>query len=88
MFVVFHKLASRPSSVVGEGSLSSLQTAAKVASRCVEMMGGVGFIKSTGVEKFYRDAKIGRYMYLDLFLPNCMLLNLTHICANACKSML
>ena len=32
-----------------------------VAGRCVEMMGGVGFIKDYPVEKFYRDAKIGKY---------------------------
>jgi alkylation response protein AidB-like acyl-CoA dehydrogenase len=25
------------------------------------MMGGVGFIKDYPVEKFYRDAKIGKY---------------------------
>ena len=36
-----------------------LQVAAKVTSRCVEMMGGVGFTKSFPVEKFYRDSKIG-----------------------------
>ena len=32
-----------------------------VTGRCVEMMGGVGFIKDYPVEKFYRDAKIGKY---------------------------
>ena len=31
-----------------------------VAGRCIEMMGGVGFIKDYPVEKFYRDAKIGK----------------------------
>ena len=31
-----------------------------MGSRCVEMMGGVGFIKDYPVEKFYRDSKIGR----------------------------
>lgn len=32
----------------------------KVASQAVEIFGGLGFMKSCPVEKFYRDAKIGR----------------------------
>ena len=36
------------------------QVANRVAGRCIEMMGGVGFIKDYSVEKFYRDAKIGK----------------------------
>jgi len=39
--------------------LFSSQVAERVASRCVELMGGVGFTKDYGVEKLYRDAKIG-----------------------------
>ena len=35
------------------------QVAERVASRCVELLGGVGFTKSFGVEKLYRGAKIG-----------------------------
>ena len=35
------------------------QVAEKTASKCVELMGGVGFTKGYGVEKLYRDAKIG-----------------------------
>ena len=35
------------------------QVANRVTSRCVEMMGGVGFTKEFPVEKFYRDSKIG-----------------------------
>jgi butyryl-CoA dehydrogenase/short/branched chain acyl-CoA dehydrogenase len=31
-----------------------------VASRAVEIFGGVGFTKDYPVEKLYRDAKIGR----------------------------
>jgi alkylation response protein AidB-like acyl-CoA dehydrogenase len=34
--------------------------AEEVASLCVELLGGYGFIKEYPVEKFYRDAKIGR----------------------------
>ena len=36
------------------------QIAERVASRAVEVMGGVGFTKDYPVEKLYRDAKIGR----------------------------
>jgi butyryl-CoA dehydrogenase/short/branched chain acyl-CoA dehydrogenase len=36
------------------------QVAENVASRAVEIFGGVGFTKDYPVEKFYRDAKIGR----------------------------
>jgi len=36
------------------------QVGERVASRAVEVLGGVGFTKEYRVEKFYRDAKIGR----------------------------
>jgi butyryl-CoA dehydrogenase/short/branched chain acyl-CoA dehydrogenase len=36
------------------------QIAERVASRAVEVLGGVGFTKDYPVEKLYRDAKIGR----------------------------
>jgi short/branched chain acyl-CoA dehydrogenase len=36
------------------------QAAERVASRAVEVLGGVGFTKDYPVEKLYRDAKIGR----------------------------
>ena len=39
--------------------LYSSQIAEKVASKCVEFHGGVGFTKEFPAEKFYRDAKIG-----------------------------
>ena len=38
----------------------SSQIAESVASRAVEVLGGVGFTKDYPVEKLYRDAKIGR----------------------------
>lgn len=38
----------------------SSEVANRVTSRCVEMMGGVGFTKEFPVEKFYRDSKIGQ----------------------------
>jgi short-chain 2-methylacyl-CoA dehydrogenase len=40
--------------------LYSSQVAERVASQCVNMLGGVGFTKEFPVEKFYRDAKIGQ----------------------------
>ncbi|KAI8332554.1 acyl-CoA dehydrogenase/oxidase [Chlamydoabsidia padenii] len=39
--------------------LYSSQIAEKAASKAIEWCGGVGFTKELGVEKFYRDAKIG-----------------------------
>ena len=39
--------------------LFSSQVAEKTASKAIEWMGGVGFMKEYGVERFYRDAKIG-----------------------------
>ena len=38
----------------------SSEMAERVASRAVEVLGGVGFTKDYPVEKLYRDAKIGR----------------------------
>jgi short/branched chain acyl-CoA dehydrogenase len=39
--------------------LYSSNVATKVTSKCVELMGGVGFTKEYPQEKFYRDCKIG-----------------------------
>jgi short/branched chain acyl-CoA dehydrogenase len=36
-----------------------LQVATKVTSKCVELLGGVGFTRDFPVEKYYRDCKIG-----------------------------
>ncbi|HEY7494734.1 MAG TPA: acyl-CoA dehydrogenase [Candidatus Tectomicrobia bacterium] len=36
------------------------QVAERVASKAVEIFGGVGFTKDAAVEKFFRDAKIGK----------------------------
>lgn len=35
------------------------EVATRVTSKCVELLGGVGFTKDMPVEKFYRDCKIG-----------------------------
>ena len=36
------------------------QVAERVASQAVEVFGGYGFVKDYPVEKYYRDAKIGK----------------------------
>lgn len=40
--------------------LISSEKAESVTSMCVNLLGGVGFTKDLGVEKYYRDAKIGQ----------------------------
>lgn len=53
-------------SLVPEGDCTvyaSNQVASQVTSRCVEMLGGVGFTKEFPTEKFYRDSKIGKWSY-------------------------
>jgi len=40
--------------------LVSSEAAERVTSTCVNLLGGVGFTKDLGVEKYYRDAKIGQ----------------------------
>ena len=39
--------------------LHASQTAQKVASTCIDLVGGVGFTKDFPQEKYYRDSKIG-----------------------------
>lgn len=49
-------------SFVKEAAMAKLyasQVAERVASKSIEWMGGVGFVKEYPVEKFYRDCKIG-----------------------------
>ena len=36
------------------------QVAERVASQCVEIFGGNGFVRDYPAEKFFRDAKIGK----------------------------
>lgn len=47
---------------IAEAAMAKLYSslvAGRVSSACVNMAGGVGYTKEFGVEKFYRDAKIG-----------------------------
>lgn len=40
--------------------LMASEVAERVTSLAIEFLGGVGFIKEYPVEKFFRDAKIGK----------------------------
>ena len=47
---------------VKEASMAKLyasRVAELTASRCIEWMGGVGFTRDAGIEKYFRDCKIG-----------------------------
>lgn len=44
-----------------------------MASRCVEMLGGVGFVADFPVEKFYRDSKIGMLLFC-LIIKNLIII--------------
>ena len=48
---------------VREAAMTKLfasQTAERVASQCVEVFGGNGFVRDYPAEKYYRDAKVGK----------------------------
>ena len=47
--------------------LISSEIAERVASICVNLLGGVGFTKSFPVEKFYRDAKVFKICFTIFF---------------------
>jgi len=40
--------------------LYASQCAERVASKAIELAGGMGFVKDLGIEKFYRDCKVGQ----------------------------
>jgi len=50
------------------------QVAALTTSKCIELMGGVGFSKQYPVEKFYRDCKIGQYGVTAVLFVVCDIL--------------
>lgn len=57
------RLKDAGQSYVREAAMCKLfasQVAESVASRCVEIFGGNGFVRDYPAEKFYRDAKIGK----------------------------
>jgi short/branched chain acyl-CoA dehydrogenase len=54
------KMAGQP--FVREAAMAKLfasQVAERTASKAVEWMGGMGFVRESGAEKFFRDSKIG-----------------------------
>lgn len=54
------KMAGQP--FVKEAAMAKLyasQVAERVSSKAIEWMGGMGFVKETGAEKYFRDSKIG-----------------------------
>uniref|UniRef100_A0AC35UGK8 Short/branched chain specific acyl-CoA dehydrogenase, mitochondrial n=1 Tax=Rhabditophanes sp. KR3021 TaxID=114890 RepID=A0AC35UGK8_9BILA len=56
------RLYEQGHSIIKEASMAKLfasKMATNATSKCVEMMGGVGFSKEFPVEKLYRDCKIG-----------------------------
>ncbi len=53
------------------------QVAERVASLAVEILGGAGFVRDYPVEKFYRDAKIGKIYEGTSFMQLAMIAKLT-----------
>ena len=57
------RLKDAGQSYVREAAMTKLfasQVAERVASQCVEVFGGNGFVRDYPVEKYYRDAKVGK----------------------------
>ncbi|XP_014487517.1 PREDICTED: short/branched chain specific acyl-CoA dehydrogenase, mitochondrial-like [Dinoponera quadriceps] len=56
------RLVESKKDVMKEASMAKLlasETAGRVTSKCIDLMGGVGFTKDFPQEKYFRDAKIG-----------------------------
>jgi len=57
------RLKDAGQSYVREGAMTKLfasQVAERVASQCVEVFGGNGFVRDYPAEKYFRDAKVGK----------------------------
>ena len=57
------RLKDAGQSYVREAAMTKLfasQVAERVASQCVEIFGGNGFVREYPAEKYYRDAKVGK----------------------------
>lgn len=62
--LVYHaaRLKEQGQSFIKEAAMAKLYTsrvAEKASSRCIEWMGGLGFIREVPIEKYFRDCKIG-----------------------------
>jgi len=44
-----------------------VQVACESTSKCIEWLGGVGFTKAFVAEKYYRDCKVGQWLFLHVF---------------------
>ena len=56
------RLKDSGSPFVKEAAMAKLhasRVAERTASKCIEMLGGIGFTKHLMAEKFFRDSKIG-----------------------------
>ncbi|MCL4126575.1 UNVERIFIED_CONTAM: hypothetical protein GTU68_056756 [Idotea baltica] len=56
------RLKEAGQSYIKEASMAKLyssEVASSVTSKCIELMGGIGFTRNVPIEKFYRDCKIG-----------------------------
>ena len=57
------RLKSKGQPFVKEAAMAKLiasEVAERVSSQCCNLMGGLGFVKEGGVEKYWRDCKIGQ----------------------------
>eukprot|EP01088_Endostelium_zonatum_P014534 TRINITY_DN3232_c0_g1_i1.p1 TRINITY_DN3232_c0_g1~~TRINITY_DN3232_c0_g1_i1.p1 ORF type:complete len:471 (+),score=144.01 TRINITY_DN3232_c0_g1_i1:98-1510(+) len=57
------RLKARGEPFVKEAAMAKLvasETAERVSSECCNLMGGLGFVREGGVEKYWRDCKIGQ----------------------------
>jgi alkylation response protein AidB-like acyl-CoA dehydrogenase len=57
------RLQEEGKSFIQEACMAKLiasETAEKVSSICINLMGGVGFTREVPVEKFFRDCKVGQ----------------------------
>jgi alkylation response protein AidB-like acyl-CoA dehydrogenase len=55
---VAYQRGERVTTIASMAKLFASETATKIAGEAVQVMGGYGFIKDYGVEKFYRDVKL------------------------------
>lgn len=56
------RLVENKQPFIKEASMAKLyasEIAQQVTSKCIDLMGGVGFTRDFPMEKFYRDSKIG-----------------------------
>jgi len=55
---VAYQRGERVTTMASMAKLFASETATKIAGEAVQVLGGYGFIRDYGVEKFYRDVKL------------------------------